>query len=48
MARTRQGKPCWDEVEANYDPAKEQMRHADYRIDTQLCLMATHSAKQLL
>jgi len=28
--------PCWDDVEANYDPAKERIRHPDYRIDTQL------------
>jgi transposase InsO family protein len=40
--------PCWDEVEADYDSAKERMRHADYRIDTQLRVMADHSAKQLL
>jgi hypothetical protein len=28
--------PWWDDVEANYDPAKERIRHPDYRIDTQL------------
>lgn len=30
--------PCWDEVEASYDPATERIHHPDYRLDTQWLL----------
>ena len=28
--------PCWDDVEALYDPTKERIRHPEYRVDLQL------------
>ena len=28
--------PCWDDIEALYDPTKERIRHPEYRIDLQL------------
>jgi hypothetical protein len=40
--------PCWDDVEANYDPTKERIRHADHRIDGQLRVIETRQGKQLL
>jgi hypothetical protein len=40
--------PCWDNVEANYDPTKERIRHADHRIDGQLRVIETRQGKQLL
>ena len=40
--------PCWDEVEANYNPAEERIRHPDYRIDLQLLAAEAKQGKQLL
>jgi len=40
--------PCWDEVEANYNPAEERIRHADYWIDLQLLAAEAKQGKQLL
>jgi transposase InsO family protein len=37
--------PCWNDVEANYDPAKERIRHADYRIDIQLRAIENRQGK---
>lgn len=28
--------PCWDDIEALYDPTKERVRHPEYRVDLQL------------
>jgi transposase InsO family protein len=28
--------PCWDDIEALYDPTKERIRHPVYRVDLQL------------
>jgi transposase InsO family protein len=40
--------PCWDDVEANYDLAKEPIRHPDYRLDTQLRAAEEKQGRHLL
>ena len=39
--------PCWDEVEAKYDPAMERIRHPDYRIDSRLSALEKQRGKRL-
>jgi hypothetical protein len=36
MAAISEFTPCWDDIEALYDPAKERIRHPEYRADLQL------------